>query len=728
MSNIFELTDKFDKKDLSYNFQSKFKSSPFGQYWEKDLHPWAIEEFGSSKIIGHKNSIYVADNSFKISNDQILSIKRILSSQKKPAYSFRVYADPDGEKVLKMYNDPKNKPSKKFEVLVFIETDDGKFDFGKIVRVKFGQEVVSDLRYNFFSEYPWNDKDSEDIANDFIKNAWETSQGISLENQIESEIKTYDFRNLLIKAINHEYDNKKFDDLSWLALLMRANGGYVANKLYTWSTEAATWLRSKKVEDEKYWNGALESNKYSPLFLPDIIFEPNKKKRKKYFVNLLSTPFNEARKFINDRTKGNNPISLLIKYQSHSLIDSFEKPIDYYAEVLSNIYFEGSSAEILKILNAFLVGLWNGIMSLIAGIFEIIGIIILILKNEFGYRISQPLKEKLENLFNLIFYESEGLYIIAYEKVLQYIDDLENYFDFDNEETKYRLAKDIGEIIPEILEYIIPVLRGKKLATSSGKIAKQGKAAIEQTEDIISKNAKEALEKIDIEDFKKETSEKLNEKLDELDQEVSKLKTSDRTRLTVKNTESIGSLGKNGAPVKLRLVDRSGKILGEITRNLKNITAFYSLKLKGSKRPAKLQVTLFDSKNTYNLPINDNESIIYADLLLFPKVTNEFSGIGKIILDDSLAFFRNHPKFEKVDSIYGVWVKNSDYYSEYGGQSINLTKFWEAMAKNNNDVTKSAFETFTGKWAKDNGFTKVWYDPINYPLTEKEVIVKFLKE
>jgi hypothetical protein len=41
------------------------------------------------------------------------------------------------------------------------------------------------------------------------------------------------------------------------------------------------------------------------------------------------------------------------------------------------------------------------------------------------------------------------------------------------------------------------------------------------------------------------------------------------------------------------------------------------------------------------------------------------------------------------------------------------------------DETDAAFETITGKWAKENGYTKV---EIQGKIKRDEVIIKFLKE
>lgn len=204
------------------------------------------------------------------------------------------------------------------------------------------------------------------------------------------------------------------------------------------------------------------------------------------------------------------------------------------------------------------------------------------------------------------------------------------------------------------------------------------------------------------------------------------IKLSKRKRLKVSNIDDLGKLGKNGAPVKLSLVDDLGKKIGELTRNLKQNKLIYSLKLNNSKRNVNLEVSLFEKTNPYNLPVKEGEKILYGDLFIPTKITDEVTGIGKIVLDDSLAFFKNHSNFGKVDGNFGVWLKDDDLYRAYGGESVNLKKFWEAMAKNNNNVELSAFETFTGKWAKDNGFARVLFNRKN--IKEDKVIIKFLKD
>ncbi len=60
-----------------------------------------------------------------------------------------------------------------------------------------------------------------------------------------------------------------------------------------------------------------------------------------------------------------------------------------------------------------------------------------------------------------------------------------------------------------------------------------------------------------------------------------------------------------------------------------------------------------------------------------------------------------------------------------GGQSINLTKFWEAR-KVSKSVEDAALSTFTGSKMKKLGFGKVRY--ISKNISENQVIVNFIKE
>lgn len=84
---------------------------------------------------------------------------------------------------------------------------------------------------------------------------------------------------------------------------------------------------------------------------------------------------------------------------------------------------------------------------------------------------------------------------------------------------------------------------------------------------------------------------------------------------------------------------------------------------------------------------------------------------------------KNSKKVPEIDGVFGTWVKNEDYYVHYGGESINLKKFWKAKAQGMTDK-EAAFETITGGWARNHKFTNAKV----ISVADEEVIIKFLKE
>lgn len=317
----------------SFDELSVFKNSPFGQYWEKNIHEWAKDIFGASKIIEKKN-LTIADLSKRVSYSQADASGEFSDTSK---YNFVVYSHPDGEEVIKMYEDPNKIPQKPFEVLVFIETDDGKFDFGKIVRVKFGKAVIDDLKNKYFRELPWKDNDPEDIAEAYIKRAWATSVSAQTVNAVEQEENTPDFKDLMIKAIQYEYDNHKFDDFSWFMLIIKG-GEYLGFNLPNWAFGIGHWLRTKKYKEDKYWNGDLPEKEYTPAFLPNSFFYDKQEDRAKSLKESFHKPYDALKSEINKKITHDDPVSKLVKKWLERNIDECQKITDGYLEGLAKIY------------------------------------------------------------------------------------------------------------------------------------------------------------------------------------------------------------------------------------------------------------------------------------------------------------------------------------------------------------------------------------------------------
>lgn len=472
---------------------SVFKDSPFGEHWDKPIDQWAIPEFGYAKILNKRNLI-IADKSDKIPHGQADGYSAVINNDG-PKYTFKVYSHPDGEKVLQMYNEFKIDEKQPYEVTVFIETNDGKFDFGKIVRVKFGPAVIEDLKYKYLSELPWKDNDPEDIAEKFIKAAWVNSVSQQTKDKVDNERKGADFEDLLVKAIQYEYDNKKFDDFSWFILMIKGTE-YVGFKLSDWCFSSAKWLRERKYLEDKYWNGDLPEKEFTPAFLPDSIFYENKEDREKALKEYFREPFIKLRRYVGEKIDGDGSFEKKLALELYSKINDLQEVSDVLVEnflseiaIPDDFYIESY----IKHVHAFEVGLYNGIVEFVAGICDLTAIVVLVCRQELGFRMTDALTEKFENFVNDLYYKTIETLKKIWQAIINLFKDFEKWYEqFSEYDGKsYKILKELGELIPDILTFVIPVLKGSKAA----KIAKAGEEVAEIAEKKAAKEVGEAATK-----------------------------------------------------------------------------------------------------------------------------------------------------------------------------------------------------------------------------------------
>lgn len=606
----------------SFEEMSAFKNSPFGQYWEKNIHEWAKDIFGASKII-EKRNLTIADISKRVSYSQADAYGALSDTSK---YNFIVYAHPDGEEVIKMYEDPQNIPNsdRPFEVLVFIETDDGKFDFGKIVRVKFGPAVLDDLKDKYFRELPWNDNDPKDIAEEFIKRAWEASVSAQTVQAVEQEQSTPDFKDLMIKAIQYEYNNHKFDDFSWFMLIVKG-GEYLDFKLHDWAFGIGHWLRTKKYKEAKYWNGDLPEKEYTPAFLPNYIFYDKKEDRVKSLKEYFNKPYDALKSEIDKKITHDDPVSKVVKKWLEQNIDKCQKITDSYLENLAEIYIpDGSFQTIIKHYHAFYVGLYNGILEFVAGLCDLVAIVILILRDEIGFRMTDKLTEQFENFVNALFYNTFELLSKIYKKLYKILLDFGKWY-LTYEGKSYFFLKELGELVPDILTFLVPVLKGSKAAKIGTVVEKEAvEEIIEETEEKlvketveelteeegkhISQSAKEALEsgktKEATEKAVKEAEQKLEEKTP-LYEEIEEVE-----------------IKKHKLPFRLKLKEMDKMFLKEETgkgwcapKAVKYLNKYERIEFKLSVKEGKIydnSGNLFDTTDAGNL-FGDGKAIFVMD-------------------------------------------------------------------------------------------------------------------
>lgn len=91
------------------------------------------------------------------------------------------------------------------------------------------------------------------------------------------------------------------------------------------------------------------------------------------------------------------------------------------------------------------------------------------------------------------------------------------------------------------------------------------------------------------------------------------------------------------------------------------------------------------------------------DFNLPKNISDNYGGLGKVMFDDAFTY---HNRSNKIDGIYGEWIKDSDLYQDYGGMSVNLKRFLDAVNAGA-PRDQAAFKTVTGEWALSKGFVKV---------------------
>ncbi|WP_131797298.1 hypothetical protein [Chryseobacterium kwangjuense] len=200
-----------------------------------------------------------------------------------------------------------------------------------------------------------------------------------------------------------------------------------------------------------------------------------------------------------------------------------------------------------------------------------------------------------------------------------------------------------------------------------------------------------------------------------------------RRIVSVEEGVELGMTPGKGIKMGYRLIDEFGNYAGELIRaQEKGDKLTYSLSVRGKAQKLNCFTRLLDEKSAQanRLPVYGNERMLMGDFNIPIAITDKYSGLGDLVLSDAMAFYQTNKKFGQLDGVIGWW-KKATMYDDYGGQSINLTKFWEARAAGKS-IEEAALSTFTGSKMKAKGFGKVRYEIDN--IEEDQVIINFLKK
>ncbi|WP_042721805.1 hypothetical protein, partial [Flavobacterium sp. B17] len=455
----------FKSKEKTFDEISAFKDSPFGQYWEKRLPAFALADYGPARIFNETN-FCIVDLPKKFSA-AIASLYNNSIDENWDDIKFVVYANPDGQEVLKQYANPDFKPEDN-QVMFLIETDDGKFDFGKIVRVKLGKKAIEKLSF----KYPFlGQTDEDDLAEEFLNRSFEIRTDSSLafsEAEKERKLNAVELKDLLAKAIQYDYKQKKFDDMSLFLILLQGEeflGLNTPKKLL----EISQWMRTKKYDEEKYWNALLEKD-FTPAFLPNVIVPQNRKSIKEAIKKTLQQQIDS----ISKPDKNDAVIEKIFKEILSNvllyLFDVFSSFLDEGLRILDDLLPEGEMLNEIYNLNAFLVGLWNGCIEFAAGIVDLASLIMIIARDGIGFALTDALGEAFEELLNEIVYHFEDFIKILWDKFKIAIKEFPDWY-LKYGSNQYYQYKELGELMPDIITILVPALKAGKASKAAEEVS-----------------------------------------------------------------------------------------------------------------------------------------------------------------------------------------------------------------------------------------------------------------
>lgn len=477
-NGLFE-QNLFNNKKNTFEEISPFKNSPFGQYWEKQLPSWAITDYGPARIL-NESSFSIIDLSKKFNHSASTLYNKTISEDWGDI-KFKVYANPDGQEVLKQYSNPEVKPDNN-EIIFFIETDDGKFDFGKIVRVKLGAEAIKKLHF----QYPFfGQTDEEELAEEFLKRPFEIKNNPNLEFvQASKEVKldTKELKDLLVKAIKYDFNQKKFDDMSWFLLFLQGDK-YLGLNIPKKILEFSHWMRTKKYEEEKYWNALLDKG-FTPAFLPNSIVPQNRKEIQESIKNKFKQQIDNISKFNQNDAVVEKLFKEILNNLLLYLFEKFSSLLDDGLKKLDEFLPEGEMLNEIYNLNAFLVGLWNGCLEFVAGLIDLVSLVMIIARDGIGFVLTDALGEAFENLLNELVFNFEDFIKKLWTKLVIALKEFPDWY-LKYGTNQYYWYKKLGELTPDILFILVPALKAGRAAKAAEEASILKKAATSAEKDLV---------------------------------------------------------------------------------------------------------------------------------------------------------------------------------------------------------------------------------------------------
>ncbi|NVK53667.1 MAG: hypothetical protein HWD85_12095 [Flavobacteriaceae bacterium] len=397
----------------------------------------------------------------------------------------------------------------------------------------------------------------------------------------------------------------------------------------------ANGIRELKITDEKKWR-PVDNEKglqvYEPAFIPNLDLGIDFNAIEARYKEIDKTILNQINKFdwingVNEKIADNGCQSFMLTLTKGFYSSVRDILVSVYT-TLKDIYL--GFIEFSRLLNAFLVGLYNGVIELVAAIIELIGNLLQ----------SEKLKEIIQGFKDLVAK-------IAEEGIIQFLKDVFDDFikKYQEAESSYDIAKFLGEDLAEIiLDIIIGIMTagGGVAYIASKKITLLTlKKTLKETKDLLS-NPK--LLKKKIEDKLKKKKEKT--KVIDLNPRSFKYLTEEQKIAYLKQKEYLDSI-KSEADFKTgtrKKTDSEGKPIER--KNLNNTkgnwgemkTDQFFLNLDQRWKP------LHEMTANWNNPIDKGIDGIFQNMDFRPKppppefIIAESKSFGATLIDTKSGF------------------------------------------------------------------------------------------
>ncbi|MEP0266691.1 zincin-like metallopeptidase toxin domain-containing protein [Dokdonia sp.] len=250
-------------------------------------------------------------------------------------------------------------------------------------------------------------------------------------------------------------------------------------------------IRTLKIEDEKYWqpytaSGDLKSDaKYTPIFpvaeaSQEVgLFFNGVIKQFEVFDTVISD-------YLNINTLKGKPDVIVFKDTTKNtiLINIFREVYDFFKGII-NFVKEGLENFIASFidsgftLNAFFVGVYNGVIHFIASLVDIISFFAGFLSGD-SEQVFEAVRKEFEKL------KEVGFFSYIYAQLAKFFEKISKRYD--SSQAKYVITKNLGEDIFKVFETIITIYAGVQVVKRAARGIKGLRKQVDDTIELSSRN------------------------------------------------------------------------------------------------------------------------------------------------------------------------------------------------------------------------------------------------